>query len=419
MIPSRSSIFLCLEILCSSVIFLGSVVSQEVPSLTKKQDLTLIGDNDDSYRTLEEDVLGTEDMTPLKGSWAITVNDQCLYEFVYEFEHNIKFPIGQESFTENCDFGDVRMPIEPKIAHDGLPFLKPRRHFERFPDYVWVTMGFNHLSIDWLPCGRRPAGYKAPQYDLSFFRVTPEYRTETMTCKVTNNTAVPFEDVCDSKQDDVKGMNMFVVPGAMISPDPVVNMPVEFTPRHRGYGPLPHYGLRSWDEAKVPETPAEWDDIPIFMSTYAGHLVMWQAHVPYKMMKGEERKFHSNADRYFHTTIQTLPDTWAVKYNELTGKVHFTIVGKAELCREDFERAQKAAGGPPVFPDYETIYRGSVNDPKNPNKSGYNPGDEPSNTEEEEEDDEYKPKKSGSSTSLSVGASILPALALLFALTNH
>jgi hypothetical protein len=39
--------------------------------------------------------------------------------------------------------------------------------WEVFPDYIWATMGFNHLSVDFLPCGRRPNGYTTPQYDLS------------------------------------------------------------------------------------------------------------------------------------------------------------------------------------------------------------------------------------------------------------
>lgn len=79
---------------------------------------------------------------------------------------------------------------------------------------------------------------------------------------------------------------------------------------------------------------------------------MWQVHVPYKFVNGTKRQFHSLAHRYWETTVQTLPDTWAVKYDERDGKIFFTMVGKSELCREDFERAETAAGGPPVFPDY-------------------------------------------------------------------
>lgn len=152
-------------------------------------------------------------------------------------------------------------------------------------------------------------------------------------------------------------MNFFIVPGAMINRNPVVNMPFDFKRPDHGYGPIPHYGLRSWDQENVPNSPKDWtDDIPIFMSSYAGNLVMWQAHVPYKMISGRESQFHSGASRYFETTINTLPDTWAVDYDASEEVIRFIMVGRAGICREDFEKAQEAAGGAPVFPNYDDLF---------------------------------------------------------------
>jgi len=333
--------------LCSVLVW-SSVAAQSTLDLTKRQNFTLI-----EYDPLS--ALGLEDTKKLRSSWALTVSDQCLYEFVYEFRHNDDLPIGDVKHDGTCDFGTMDVPVKPKIASDGQPYLKPRRFWERFPDYVWATIGFNHLSMDWMACGRKPAGYRQPQYDLSFYRVPPEYRVENMVCRLYDEpwmTKVPFEEYCFTEQDDVNGMNFYIVPGAMMNRDPVVNMPSEFTHRHLTYGPLPYEGLRAWDESRVPDTPEDWWDIPVFMSSYAGNVVSWQAHVPYKFINGNKRQFHSLAHRYWETTIQTMPDTWSVKYDERDGRVYFTIVGKAELCREDFERAQKAAGGPPVFPNY-------------------------------------------------------------------
>ena len=249
-------------------------------------------------------------------------------------------------------------------------------------------------------------------YYPQFFRVTPEYRAQTMVCKLVNDTTVtivPGEEFCDVKQEEPNGMNFFIVPGAMIDRDPVVNMPVEFTHRHQTYGPLPHYGLRSWDPEQVPEKPNEWNDIPSFMSSYAGNLVMWQAHVPYKMVSGEESQFHSGANRYFETTIQTLPDTWGVKYDESDGKIQFTIVGKAEICRGDYERAQKAAGGAPIYPNYDDL-AAVANDKSN--KADGNKTDPKSDENNEEE----IPEPSGSSITSSTNAIIIQILILLFAL---
>lgn len=133
---------------------------QKVPDLTRKTNLTKL-----DYDPLA--VLGTEDTYKLKSKWALTVNDQCLYEFVYQFEHPEDFPVGDVEHNGLCDFGTLDDPVKPKTAPDGIPYLKPRRYWERFPDYVWATMGFNHISVDWMACGRKPAGYRQPQYDMS------------------------------------------------------------------------------------------------------------------------------------------------------------------------------------------------------------------------------------------------------------
>jgi len=387
---------------CSILWISLSIEVESVSDLTKKHNLTKL-----EFDPLS--VLGIQDTRKLKRAWVLTVNDQCLYEFVYKFEHPDSFPIGDEEHDGTCDFGTMDDPVKPKIASDGKPYLKSRRYWERFPDYVWATMGFNHLSVDWSACGRKPAGYRQPQYDMSFFRVTPEFRALEMVCKLNEDpfmTTVPFQDYCaiDTEQEDINGMNFFITPGAMVNLDPLVNMPFDYTHRHHTYGPMPHEGLRAWDESRVPDTPEEWNDLPVYMSTYAGKLAMWQAHVPFKFVNGTKRQFHSLAQRYWETTIQTLPDTWAVKYDERDGKIYFTIVGKAELCREDFERAERAAGGPPIFPNYEIPTEAPTT------------GDTTGNATEDQKDDDVK-LSSGSFASI-CSATIIQVILMAIALNQ-
>jgi hypothetical protein len=238
-------------------------------------------------------------------------------------------------------------------------------------------MGFNHLSMDWQACGRKPAGFRQPQYDISLFRVTPEYRVNNMVCRVYDDqfmTIVPFEDYCDNTQDmdDANAINFHIIPTAMKDVVPIVNMPKKFTQRKVTYAAQPYEGMRAWDESRVPETPEDWRYLEAYMASHAGHTVLWQTHVPYKFISGEERQFHSLAHRYWETTIQTLPDTWAIKYDERDGKIYFTMVGKSELCREDFERAQAAAGGPPIFPNYPDDYEFSNSATSTPGDSREN-----------------------------------------------
>jgi hypothetical protein len=179
-----------------------------------------------------------------------------------------------------------------------------------------------------------------------------------MQCKLLSDeeVIVPGEQICDREQSDPNGMNFFIVPASLVDRNPVVNMPYLFQRPDLGNGPMPHYGLRSWDQVNLPQFPNDWNDIPIFMSTYAGDLVMWQAHVPHKMISGEEDQFHSNSDAYFETTVQTLPDTWAADYDFSDGVVRFIMVGRAGLCRGDFEKAQADAGGAPIFPNYDDLF---------------------------------------------------------------
>lgn len=355
-VPFRSLIFFCTAFYSLKVFVFSQEqgdnsnlqVEEEVVTPKKKEKVDPLA------------VLGDPEWTRLRPGWSLTVNDQCLYEFVFQFEHDYGLPVGDAEFKDKCSYGGIDHTEPPKIAMvDGKPYLQPRQMWERFPDYVWATTGFNHLSIDWLPCGRRPKGYSVPQYDFSFFRVTPEYRAETMVCKLIDedDVAVPGENFCEfGVQDEPKGMNFFILPASMIDRNPVVNMPFTFERPEHASGPIPHYGLRSWDQNIIPDTTRYWTDIPVYMSSYNGNVVMWQPHIPFKIVSGDESKFHSNSHRYFETTLNTLPDTWAVDYDEGSRVITFTMVGKAGICRKDFERAQKAAGGPPVFPNYDDLF---------------------------------------------------------------
>ena len=175
---SRSSNFLFCVILWLSTEVLSVFSQQEL-----EPELELVQKQEDLVELVEDPlaVLGEEDTTTLRSSWGMTVNDQCLYEFVYQFEHLDSLPIGDDAFKGTCEFENLEGE-KPKLAPDGIPYLEPRRFYERFPDYVWATLGFNHLSVDWLPCGRQPAGYKTAQYDFSvsstMYELMVEYNIE-------------------------------------------------------------------------------------------------------------------------------------------------------------------------------------------------------------------------------------------------
>jgi hypothetical protein len=173
---SPSSILACLFCVIIWSLEVELTLSQEqTQDFKKNETLTKIN----STATMEDEeivwnplaVLGEPEWTKLRPGWSLTVNDQCLYEFIFQFEHSKLLPIGDDQYQGKCAYGiefEGGEDRDPKIApEDGQPYLKPRQMWEVFPDYIWATMGFNHLSVDFLPCGRRPNGYTTPQYDLS------------------------------------------------------------------------------------------------------------------------------------------------------------------------------------------------------------------------------------------------------------
>lgn len=333
--------------------------------------------------TIDLSMLGNQTWSRLRPGWSLTVNDQCLYEFVFQFEHDDTLPIGQRNFEGDCRFKDP-VSKKPFEADDGLPFLVPRKMWERLPRYVWATIGFNHLSVDWYPCGHFPRGYADAQYSFAFYRVTPEFRALAMTCDTIgeDEVTVPTDKICEFQQDSVNGMNFNVLPSALINKKLVVNMPETFERPELGDGPVPHVGLRSWDQSTIPETPNRWEDTPLFMSSYAGDLVMWEAKIPYKRLSGDSGVFTSNAYRYHEPTVEALPDTHAFHWDKEDGVIRFHMIGKASLCKAGFEAAQAAEGGPPVFPNWDDVFGTNTNgngeggdgsDGSNNGSSGFSP----------------------------------------------
>jgi hypothetical protein len=314
--------------------------------------------------------IGINSWRRFRPGWALTVNDECLYEFAFEFTHDEELPMGDRNFEGNCIFKDP-VTKRPRDAPDGLPYLSPRRHWEEFPDFVWETMGFNHLSVDFYPCGQRPKGFSKPQYAMSFFRSTPDFRVREMQCTLIteDENVIPGEEVCTVNQgDNVRGMRFFVVPASITNRGPTVNMPTKFTDPDQG--PIPNVGLRFWDETDIPEQPGQWEDMRLHMATYDGDLTMWQPHIPYDMVSGDQDRFTSSAARYHETTIDTLPDTFGFDYDVSENRIRYVMVGKANLCGRAFEEKARAAGYPKKFPDYDWLDANQDYDPNDPSTWG-------------------------------------------------
>eukprot|EP00980_Cylindrotheca_fusiformis_P026069 scaffold15305_cov126-Cylindrotheca_fusiformis.AAC.7 len=308
-------------------------------------------------------VLGENSWERFRPGWSLTVNDQCIYEFIFQYEHDDSLPIGADSFQGTCSISSA------VTGEDGKPLVRARMSWERFPDYVWATTGFTHMSLDWYPCGifsgaeeqANVDGYATPQYHFSFYRVTPEFRAQEMTCDLTDKVIIPGDRVCLDIQTDTNynGMGFNILPATILpigSADrtTIANLPKEFGYPVQGAA-RPHMGMRSFDQTAIPFASDQWKDIPLFMSTYGGDLAMFQPHIAYKMVSGSTDQFTSNSKRYSQPTVATLPDTFAVDYDASDGIIRYHMIGKSQLCKEKFEEARSIAGGSPVFPNYDDL----------------------------------------------------------------
>jgi len=350
---------------------------------------------DDDATTVDLSVLGTNSWTRFRPGWSLTVNDQCLYEFVFQIEHDSTLPNAGElsyEFARQCRT-DLAVDALRKFPPDGKFWVETRQHWEALPPYVQAVIGFHHLSIDWRACGEQPEGYAKPTYEFSFYKPTPEYRAGVMNCTLfTGGGLLPLEPFCDAENqvNNPQGQQFFVIPRAVSNPSKTVNMPEGFTTDFQ-QSPVRYVGTRQWNPTAPPRFAEDWNDLALQMATYDGDLSMMRVKVPYSAVsnaafdandnpapwdKGD--KFHSLHMNYHESTIETLPDTISVDYDHADGFIRLHVIGKAGVCRSEFESLQQSAGGKAFFPDYDELI---ATDGNSTNGDGDGDGDDGSGVE--------------------------------------
>mmetsp|Transcript_11851 Transcript_11851/g.25026 ORF Transcript_11851/g.25026 Transcript_11851/m.25026 type:complete len:262 (-) Transcript_11851:3350-4135(-) len=216
--------------------------------------------------------LGTPNLALHNGAFDLTVGGEngggCNYTLQLDFNVNDdgSLAVGDPEFQGRC------APNHSKgNATDGLPWHAHRRNWLKFPSYVFDTTGFDHVSIDWLPCGRAPAGFRKPRYDLNFFTVTPQYRA-FMGCEVFKTPSV-----CQYIQTTHLGRAHFSIPRLARDPQFLANMPARFQPDPEFPEAFQHEGLTHYDATNIPETSEDWKLPSFTMSTHDASVVSWRA----------------------------------------------------------------------------------------------------------------------------------------------
>jgi hypothetical protein len=295
-----------------------------------------------NFEILEEvdlSVLGTSNLDRYQGTYQVTVDDEddCQYLLRIDFKHDSANPVPSNSneFTSSCNPGNA-FP-----ASDGLNYHALRRNWLSFPQYLELATGFNHMSLNWKPCGLPPQGLRQPRYDLNFYNVIPHYR-KFMTCQEFPNNKMPAN--CLYNQSDYLGRGHFSMPTLheKSNREFIANMPVDFQPDTVEPQAYQYEGLVAFDIDEVPNTPENWT-LPVFhMSSYDGDILSWRALLPYSFVSGPNSSFFAGNQFYVYQTEQRLPASWNMTYHAASGLISVFLQGTSGICGDTFVDAQQA-----------------------------------------------------------------------------
>lgn len=332
----------------------------------------------DAAATPEYPQLGVNSLEPLSYEYDVMVDENCDYHFTVEFSHNEDFPVGN---------GDTCVP-GVNADFDGLPMLAGRYFWESYPSYVKEATDMDHLSLDYNPCGRKyyriqrlhhssirpmPArllivtthhrigrpdllfiatadptgGFLSPHYDFHFYRVSPQYRAEEMTCEV-----IPGTPACNPVQTTASGKAFFAleetVPSSVEASQTadetnttsqLVNMPPGFA--YNVADAVINMGMHSFDPSAVPLSPEDWTDPSLVFVTHNSTVVCFEPMLPFHFAVGDEDHFYEEPTiQYVEKSIPTLPYQYDVSFDAATKVTTVNFFGKSNVCQADFNAAK-------------------------------------------------------------------------------
>lgn len=276
--------------------------------------------------------LGTPNLDLYNATFDLTVSDDekgCNYTLRLDFNVNDEeIEAGESEFKGNCQADD-----NTGNANDGLPWHAFRRSWTRFPPFVFQTTGFDHVSIEWLPCGRAPAGFRKARYDVNFYTVTPQYRA-FMVCDVFKTPKV-----CQYNQQSHMGRSHFSLPRLARDPQYLANLPLRFQPDPQFPEAFQHEGLTHFNPERIPATADDWTLPDFLMSTFDAAAVSWRAMIPHTFFHKRSNSKSSQNQMYVYQTMENLPTNWYTEYD--AGIMSLFLQGSGSVCGPEFEVAKE------------------------------------------------------------------------------
>ena len=274
--------------------------------------------------------LGTPNLDRYKGYWDITVDEACNYMIKIVYKHDSANPVGQSNYQ-----GDCQNVNTGTVASDGLAYHANRRNWIQFPSFFELSTGFNHMSLQWRPCGLIPLGFRQARYDMIFFTILPQYRA-FMRCQEFRTPAV-----CQYNQTDYIGRMQFSLPTMWKNPNFIPNMPTNFEPDPNNPIAFQYEGLISYDPSEVPQTPTEWALPQFHMSSYDAHVVSWRGLIPYTFISGGNSSIFHQTQYYVYQTMTRLPSAWNLTYDAPSGNITVLVQGASGICGTNFENQKQ------------------------------------------------------------------------------
>jgi hypothetical protein len=329
-------------------------------------------------------------------SYSLLLNQEsCFYDFSFSMRHDPTLPnaggwdpslnnsVTREEFDARCA-RDTNV-----IADDGLPYRQRRMfNFTFGEDVNKITGIFDHISIDYNPCGHHDEiFFGRPHYDLHFYLVPEAYR-DIMRCDTTE--CDPQDCKYDATfQSSESGKAFFEMgrcsePFPSYLPDEALNAvkPGSFN-RNMPFGfmPLAHTGnvrsglhslnlltAQTWNETQVDR----WDEPVQFYMSFNDNVVVWEPMVPVEFMQGSEsRSFSSPETPPLCHTLAGLPLTYNANYNAESGFTTYQILGRSPFCACEGNpssgalTSEQCAANEMELKKYEETYGGPLPTPAN------------------------------------------------------
>ena len=91
---------------------------------------------------------------------------------------------------------------------------------------------------------------------------------------------------------------------------------------------IPGQGIHCWDQLNQPVSVADWNTPVLIMGSYNGKIAFFEPMIPLEYISDGGSRRYKEIVHYAGQTIDSLPGTWDVRYNENEdGRAVVTLFG--------------------------------------------------------------------------------------------